>query len=218
MCRIKHPKPAKTLTRPIPVVPCQTIPSSDPVPRNLQHRQTSEKLPRLQKLVASPLVTEHLTGRCRLRKRYRPPKHRRKLRPTAKQTQGKHICVDTRARTMFLRGPACKFQLHKNTTWNATTLPRPHSTDTSTATGKLWHARWRKLTGDYDPVFCSTTVCRQVALWATTVLEAYMCTHLRMTQSITAPAQMRRKQKPKAFQDSAGPTLPRWTVQSDAKL
>ena len=31
-------------------------------------------------------------------------------------------------------------------------------------------------------------------------------------------AQVCRKQKPKAFQDSRAPTLPLWTVQSDAKL
>ena len=37
-------KPAKTLRHPkFLVEPCQTIPSSDPVPRNLPHRQISER-------------------------------------------------------------------------------------------------------------------------------------------------------------------------------
>ena len=148
-------------------------------------------------------------------KRYRPPKHRRKHYDPQPSKRRANIYALTHARALYFYAA---LRVNSNYTRIQHGTPQrfqdPTAPTLPTATGKLWHARWRKLTGGYDPVFCSTTLCRQVALWANKGPGG--STHLRMTQCITAPAQMCRKPKPKAFQDSRAPTLPLWTVHSDA--
>ena len=122
VCRMKHPKPAKTLTRPkIPVVPCRTIPSSDPVPRNLQHRQISEhqtsnkkatnekkaarpktsKTPKIGCLTISNKTPNWQLSLPRPMKRYRPPKHRRKHYDPQPSKRRANIYALTHARALY---------------------------------------------------------------------------------------------------------------------
>ena len=106
VCRMKHPKPAKTLTRPkIPVVPCQTIPSSDPVPRNLQHRQISEHQTSNKKatgcLTISNKTPNWQLSLPRPMKRYRPPKHCRKHYDPQPSKRRANIYALTHARALY---------------------------------------------------------------------------------------------------------------------
>ena len=149
-------------------------------------------------------------------KRYRPPKHRRKHYDPEPSKRRANIYVLTHARALYfyaaLRVNSNYTRIQHGTPQRFQDLTAPTLPPPPANSGMHAGASSRAAT-----IPCSAApVCRQVALWANNGPGG--CTHLRMTQSITAPAQMRRKQKPKAFQDSGAPTLPRWTVQSDAKL